>query len=68
MIRASLRQTKQLIESKRQALPDLQRALHEAELRLRDMQQAEEMERKLDRIKNEMAWAQVVEVEQVSFG
>ncbi|RKP07454.1 hypothetical protein THASP1DRAFT_17035 [Thamnocephalis sphaerospora] len=64
LIRESLENTERLLVPKRQALPDMKRALREAELRMRDMQQAQDLEHRLDGIKNEMAWAQVEEVEE----
>ncbi|KAI9596281.1 P-loop containing nucleoside triphosphate hydrolase protein [Syncephalis fuscata] len=63
LIRESLENTERLLGPKRQALPDMRRGLREAELRLHDMQQARELEKRLDGLKNEMAWAQVDELE-----
>ncbi|KAI8049825.1 P-loop containing nucleoside triphosphate hydrolase protein [Syncephalis plumigaleata] len=63
LIRESIENTERLLVPKRQALPDMKSALREAELRLHDMQQARELETRLDGLKNEMAWAQVEELE-----
>lgn len=67
LIRESIENTERLLVPKRQALPDMKSALREAELRLHDMQQARELETRLDGLKNEMAWAQVEELEKVCY-
>ncbi|CAG8497689.1 11743_t:CDS:10 [Ambispora leptoticha] len=65
LIRDSINTSQRIIKKKKEILPELHRAAKDAEDRYKNMQKARELELILDKLKNEMAWAQVEEVEQV---
>ncbi|CAG8433302.1 13049_t:CDS:10 [Ambispora gerdemannii] len=65
LIRDSINTSLRIIKKKKEILPELHRAAKDAEDRYKNMQKARELELSLDKLKNEMAWAQVEEVEQV---
>ncbi|RKP12786.1 P-loop containing nucleoside triphosphate hydrolase protein, partial [Piptocephalis cylindrospora] len=52
------------LERKREVLPALQSQVREAELRLRDMEQARELVGRMDALKKELAWSHVAVTEE----
>lgn len=48
-------------------LPDLEKEVSEWEKRYRAVKSLDSLRDKIDKLKDEMAWAQVIEVEQVRF-
>ncbi|GES91454.1 P-loop containing nucleoside triphosphate hydrolase protein [Rhizophagus clarus] len=64
-IREQLVTTTNIVKYKREILPDLLKKAKEAEARFKDMQKARELEKSLTSLKDQMAWAQVEEQEQV---
>ncbi|KAJ1972184.1 Structural maintenance of chromosomes protein 6 [Dimargaris xerosporica] len=64
IIRAGLDTTRSVIGHKKQLLPDLLKEAKEWERKYKDMQSARDLAVKLERLKHEMAWAQVQEAEE----
>ncbi|KAG9290012.1 hypothetical protein G9A89_010318 [Geosiphon pyriformis] len=64
LIRQSIETTQRIMKRKKDVLPDLFKAAKDAEDRYKNMQKARELELSLDSLKNEMAWAQVEEIEE----
>ncbi|RXN13962.1 structural maintenance of chromosomes 6 [Labeo rohita] len=56
--------TQNTVEKHRETLQELKRKYHEKEERYKNLASLDEMQQKLDELKNQMAWALVAEVEQ----
>ncbi|XP_052405470.1 structural maintenance of chromosomes protein 6 [Carassius gibelio] len=56
--------TQNTVEKHRETLQELKRKYHEKEERYKSLASLDEMQKKLDELKNQMAWALVAEVEQ----
>ncbi|XP_052405473.1 structural maintenance of chromosomes protein 6-like [Carassius gibelio] len=56
--------TQNTVEKHRETLQELKRKYHEKEERYKSLDSLDEMQKKLDELKNQMAWALVAEVEQ----
>ncbi|XP_026063103.1 structural maintenance of chromosomes protein 6-like [Carassius auratus] len=56
--------TQNTVEKHRETLQELKRKYHEKEERYKSLTSLDEMQKKLDELKNQMAWALVAEVEQ----
>ena len=66
LIRESIESIHNIMKRKRELLPELHKEAKDAEMKYKEMQQARELEVTVARLKNEMAWAQVDEIEYVS--
>ena len=63
---ANIRQTAKILDQKSRMLPDLLSAAQAAEDRFKEAEKAVELQKKIDRLKNELVWAHVKEKRDVS--
>ncbi|CAG8481459.1 1769_t:CDS:10 [Paraglomus brasilianum] len=63
LIRESIEAIHSIMKRKKELLPELHKEAKDAEMKYKEMQQARELEVTVARLKNEMAWAQVDEIE-----
>lgn len=65
LIRANMDRSKRMIEKKEEALPDLERSAREAAAKWHLIQKQKDQHQKLQHLKNQLVWAQVIEYEKV---
>ncbi|KAJ3284583.1 Structural maintenance of chromosomes protein 6 [Borealophlyctis nickersoniae] len=53
-----------VIQTKKEAIPDMKRAVKELEKKHRALQNAEKMEQEMEMVKKQCAWAQIAEIEE----
>lgn len=63
---ANIRQTAKILDQKGKALPDLLSAAQAAEDRFKEAEKAVELQKKIDKLKNELVWAHVKEKHDVN--
>ena len=63
---ANIRQTAKILDQKSKMLPDLLSAAQAAEDRFKEAEKAVELQKKIDKLKNELVWAHVNEKRDVS--
>ncbi|CAG8667424.1 7434_t:CDS:2, partial [Paraglomus occultum] len=63
LIRESIESIHNIMKRKKELLPELLKEAKDAEMKYKEMQKARELEVTVPRLKNEMAWAQVDEIE-----